>query len=667
MKHLLLLATALLFVARCSSPSSNPTGDIGTTDSAADAGFDVPLDAPEGTPDGTEDRGAPPADTVETVDPEDLPPLPVGPWIQMSLREDPPMLPFPWDWHTEDTEDTDTGLRLKVTGPLRSNALIQPVANMFAAYLPHTELLDGFGAIGIVALPVTEAPAALPAHSGPGEVIEVRRVSDGADMTFRIEYSEYLEAGEVVRRLVELDPVVPLREGERYLVLVHAGLTGAVDGVPFEVAPLAEVILDRRAPYGPPSWRTAMERIRDRTLEALEALPDPPATEDLALALLYTTGTSTELLFAAADVVQGMNIEVDLDPDGDGMDNITPGPAHPSFSNNPQVGLVVEGTFLAPDFRDDEGILRGDEDGAPVVHSYPPREFWLLVPAAPEGGPWPFAITQHGLNSWKETQYGWGRDYASLGIASGGFDFMYHGAGQDGGFWFLSVDVPREVVDNFRQSALDMLSFERAVAGLNEDLALGLDLSRIAYTGHSLGAIMSSLACPLSHTERIGGFVNGGGDFMHLIKTAFEKTGLYDALPGGMWSAFRVLGGHIMSQSDPALYAHYLMQEPEGDRGPCPFQLQVSLQDTTVPPRTGYELAVAAGAPLVEPVLEPWEWLTPTPPEGLTWGVLQFDGEHELFNGGNGPEKKARARGVFFHYVDTFLHGGLPEIVWPTL
>ncbi len=242
---------------------------------------------------------------------------------------------------------------------------------------------------------------------------------------------------------------------------------------------------------------------------------------------------------------------------------------------------------------------------------------------------------------------------------------MHHGEGKEGGFWFLAVDVPREVVDNFRQSALDMLAFERAVAGIAVDLDLDIPLDRIVYSGHSLGAIMSSLACPLSRTERIGGFVNGGGDFMHLIKGAFEKTGLYSALPGGMWSAFRILGGHIMSQSDPALYARHLMLEPEGDRGPCPFQLQISLHDTTVPARTGYELAVAAGAPLVEPVIEPWDWLTPTPPEGLTWGAIQFDGEHELFNGGDGPEEKARARGVFFHYVDTFLHGGAPEIVWP--
>ncbi|MFH1531705.1 MAG: hypothetical protein ABIK09_13345 [Pseudomonadota bacterium] len=646
-------AVALLLGAGCAGTSSTPGGDVAPTDT-----LDT-QDTPDTAGEDDADTVTPPVDTVEVVDPDDLPPLPEGPQILMTLRTDPPMVPFPWDWHTEDAPDPDTGLRLKVTGALHSNALIQPVANMFSAYLLHTELLNGFGAIGIVALPLTAAPGALPAVTGAAELIQVRRVSDGADLPFRVEYTEYIEAGEIVRRLLELDPVFPLHEGERYLVLVRKGLTDA-DGAPLEAPPLAEVILGTRAPYGPTSWRTEMERTRDRTLEALDGLIDAPAPEDLLLALHYTAGTSTKLLFAAADVVMGMDIEVDLDPDGDGQDNITPGPTHPSFSSDPQVGLVVQGAFSSPDFRDGEGIMAGDEDGDPVVHGYQWREFWLLIPSEPAEGPWPFAITQHGLNSWKETQYPWGRTYATLGIASGGFDFMYHAAGKDGGFWFLAVDVPR-VVDNFRQSALDMLAFQRAVAGLD----LGIDLTRVAYTGHSLGAIMSSLACPLSPTERIGGFVNGGGDFMHLIKTAFEKTGLFDALPGGMWSAFRVLGGHIMSPSDPALYARFLMLEPEGDRGPCPFQLQVSLQDTTVPPRTGYELAVAAGAPLVEPVIEPWDWLTPTPPEGLTWGVLQFDGEHELFNGGNGPEEKARAQGVFFHYVDTFLHGGAPEIVWP--
>ncbi len=647
-------AATVLLTAACGG-TSNPRGDTTPTD-ILDAAADDSVEPADTT--------APPPDTIDTVNPEDLPPLPEGPHIEMTLRTDPPMVPFPWDWHTEDATDPDTGLRLKVTGPLHANALIQPVANMFFAYLPHTELLNGFGAIGIVAIPLTSAPGELPAVTGAAELIQVRRVSDGADVPFRVEYAEYTEGDEVVRRLLELDPVYPQVEGERYLVLIRKGLTDA-QGTALAAPPLAEAILGIRAPYGPAGWRAEISRTRDRTLEAIEAIEDAPAVDDLLLALHYTVGTSTGLAFAAADVVMELNIEVDLDPDGDGQDNITPGPEHPAFVSDPQVGLVVQGSFHAPDFRDAEGIMAGDENGEPVIHGYAWREFWLVIPSEPAAGPWPFAITQHGLNSWKETQYSWGRDYAALGIASGGFDFMHHGEGKEGGFWFLAVDVPREVVDNFRQSALDMLAFERAVAGIAVDLDLDIPLDRIVYSGHSLGAIMSSLACPLSRTERIGGFVNGGGDFMHLIKGAFEKTGLYSALPGGMWSAFRILGGHIMSQSDPALYARHLMLEPEGDRGPCPFQLQISLHDTTVPARTGYELAVAAGAPLVEPVIEPWDWLTPTPPEGLTWGAIQFDGEHELFNGGDGPEEKARARGVFFHYVDTFLHGGAPEIVWP--
>jgi len=637
-------------------------GTAGTAGCAGTSASSAPGDEHDAA---TADAGAERTETTELVDPDDLPPLPQGPHIRMSLREDPPMLPFPWDWHTEDAAGEDTGLRLKVTGHLHANALIQPVADMFSAYLPHAELLNGFGAVGIVALPVTEAPAGLPDYTGAGEVMEVRRVSDAADLPFRVEYAEYVEGNEVVRRLVELDPVHPLHEGERYLVIVRSGLASSAGRALFSATPLAEVVLGLREPYGPPAWRNEMVRVRDRTLEALEALPDGPAPEELLLALHYTTGTSIGELFAAADALMKMDVAVDLDPDGDGADNVTPGPEHPSFAGDPQVGLVVEGVFHAPDFRDDDGIFRPGEDGAPEIHSYAAREFWLLVPSTTAAGPWPFAVAQHGLNSWKETQHSWGRDYAALGIASGGFDFMHHGEGRDGGFWFLALDVPRVLVDNFRQSALDLLAFERAVAGLDEDLDLDIDLDRIAYTGHSLGAIVSSLACPMSRAERIGGFVNGGGDFLHLIKTAFEKMGLYDALPGGVWSAFRVFAGHLASPSDPALYARHLMLAPVGDRGPCPFQLQVSLQDTTVPPRTGYELAVAAGAALVEPVLEPWEWLTPTPPEGLTWGVLQFDGEHELFNGGDGTEKEARARGVFFHYVDTFLHGDAPEIVWP--
>ncbi|MBM4370253.1 MAG: hypothetical protein FJ098_01265, partial [Deltaproteobacteria bacterium] len=567
------------------------------------------------------------------------------------------------DWHTEEA-DTSTGLRLRLGDPLHDNALVRPVLDMFPAYVDHAELQDGFGAIGLVGLPVTAAPAGLPAVTSEDGPVRVVRVSDAADLPFRVDYVEYSEGGEVVRRLVELDPVVPLREGDRILVLVHRGLA-ASDGAPFSVSPLAEAVLGLRDPFGPPAWRDEIVRVRARTLEALAALPDAPAPEDLLLALHYTVGTSLGEIVAAAEQVQEMEIEVDLDPDGDGAPNVTPGPEHPSFQGHPQVGLVIEGRFFAPDFRNGDGILDADVAGRVSVHDHEWRDFWITVPAAPEGGPWPFAITQHGLNSWKETQYGWARDFASLGIASGCFDFMYHGKGKNGGFFFLALDVPRVLADNFRQSALDILAFERAAGVVAAELGLDLALDRLAYTGHSLGAIISSIACPLSRTGRVGGFVNGGGDFLHLIQVAFENMGLYDALPGDMWSAFRLLAGNLTSLSDPTLFARHLVQEPLGDRGPCPFQLQVSLEDATVPPRTGYELAVAAGAPLIEPVLEPWDWLTPVPPDGQTWGVLQFDGGHELFNGGDGAAQEARARGVMFHYLESFLHGGSPEIVWP--
>ena len=173
------------------------------------------------------------------------------------------------------------------------------------------------------------------------------------------------------------------------------------------------------------------------------------------------------------------------------------------------------------------------------------------------------------------------------------------------------------------------------------------------------------MACALSPDSRLGGFVSGGGNFRFLLVDTLKSLGLYDFIPPDVMLGFRLLSGHLIGSADPVNYAPLLMHETVPGRGSCPFLLLVGLQDETIPAKCGRALAGAARAPLIEPVLEDWGELDVLPAAGLTYGTVQFAGGHEFFNGGEGPEEKAKARALFHHYINTFFETGTPEIVWP--
>jgi len=175
----------------------------------------------------------------------------------------------------------------------------------------------------------------------------------------------------------------------------------------------------------------------------------------------------------------------------------------------------------------------------------------------------------------------------------------------------------------------------------------------------------ATMAAPLYSGERAAGLVAGGGNFRFLFEVFLKNNGLYDLIPGKAMVGFKLLAGHIMSSADPASFAVHLVNEPLPGYSPCPFLLLLALHDGTVPPECGRALAVAARSPLVEPVLEEWDWLEPVAGEHTTYGAIQFDGGHEFFNGGDGSQLQALSQGVMLDYLETYFQSGEPQVVWP--
>ncbi len=602
---------------------------------------------------------------------EPYPPLLEGAGAGMEVQTDSPALPFPFDWFTVPAPETATGLKMALDEEAAKSVLLASVLKMIPSYAEDAGSMDGFGSIGLIILPINTPMSQDIIDSAAGKDVllyEVPEQGTAVEVSFSLAWQEAEYSGKPVR-LLEVTPHHALAERTAHLLLLRRSLVDAA-GEPFAPPPMAEVLLGLREPFGPKALADRMALLRDRTLAVLARIPDAPAPEEVAAAVLFTVGTMTADLQLVAASVEAAEVDVELDPDGDGKDNVFGPGQFPPWAGNPpeEVGLVVEGRFLSPDYRGPDGLV------GPVPQNQVWHDFFLVMPAKPEGQPFPLVLIQHGINSHKETELGLARRAAGKGMAAASFDFLYHAKGEsNGGFSFVQIDGARKTVGNFRQSALDMLAFARALQGLAaaKDLyplsgADGIpDLSdaRIAFSGHSLGALESSIAGALSSRQRVAGLIAGGGSFRHLFETFLKNQGLYDLVPPDAMTGFRLLASHMMSPADPAAYAHLLEHEPAPGHTACSFLLLTVLEDGTIPAPCAEAFTRASHAPLVEPFDVQWPDVPTAPAAGLTSGTLQLHGDHEFIHESNPTGEAARA--AYFHFLSTFFESGKPEILWP--
>jgi hypothetical protein len=589
----------------------------------------------------------------------------------MEVQTDAPALPFPFDWFTAADDGSATGLRLSLGEESSRSLLLASVLKMIPSYADDASAMDGFGSIGLIILPINTAMSGEVVSASAGKDVLLYEVpADGpaSPVPFDLSWQEAEYSGKPVN-LLEITPHHALAERTVHLVLVRRSMADA-SGAAFEPSPMAEVLLGLRSPFGPPDVADRMERVRDRTLAALGQIPETPAVLDLAAAVVFTVGTMTLDLRAVAETVEAAPITVDLDPDGDGKDNVLlPGDFAPWAGKPPEeVGLVIQGRFLSPDFRGPDGLVGAVRQNE-VWH-----DFFLVLPAVADGQPFPLVIIQHGINSHKEAELGLARRAAGHGVAAASFDFLYHASGQSGGgFSFVQIDGAGKTVGNFRQSALDMLAFARALEGLADTKDLypasgpdgipDLSFDRLVFSGHSLGALESAIAGAISSRVRAAGLIAGGGSFRHLFETFLKNQGLYDLVPVDAMTGFRLLASHMMSPADPAAFAHLMEHEPVAGHPPCPFLLLMVLEDGTIPAPCAEAYTRASYAPLLEPVELAWPNIPLSEAEGMTSGTIQLHGDHEFIHESGTTGDSARS--VYFHYVSSFLGTGTPEILWP--
>jgi hypothetical protein len=587
-----------------------------------------------------------------------------------------PTLPYPWNGYLVPDSSSRTGRRVSFSGPFSLPEIFEGAAGMFSKAPKDLATMGGFGALGMLGVPLASAmdSEVLPAATDETPLMGVWLAKEGelVEVPFQIELQDCTHEDSDVRLLV-LHPRRPLREGGRYLVAFSTDLEDA-EGTSFAPFPATEVLLGLRAPYGTAAEQQAMSAAREETLATLATGDVGIPLEKLAAAYVFDVDVMESDLFGAARTIDEEIIEFDFDPDGDGEPNVFEAGTNGAPSGAGMLAFV-QGRFKTPNFRNADGIMEYGEDGKLVLQGYEWRDFWLMIPEKLLEDDVPIAFVQHGLNSWKETMYGMGKDFVARGYVVAAFDFLHHKKNNEGGWDFVVIEKMGVTRDNFRQCALEYYAF---VHGLKQLLGLDIqtllplpvqtgsvDFERIVITGHSLGAIESSLMAPLYQGEALVGLLNAGANLQYLMMGFLKETGLYDLAPCDMLHGLRIIASHIMSPMDPGIMARYIYEEPPEGTPAKPYLLEIGLKDGTVYWETGYDLARALGSPLLLPCTECWPYLDVAAAATTEVGTVQFDGGHQFFFGGDGPDIKAQAHAIYYNFVETGMADGTPELMWP--
>ena len=658
-----------------SSDLGNEAGDAQGSGDAADAPADLGMER---------DQGGPAEPTVRAL-------FALGPQGRM---------PFPNDIFTTPDPGSPTGLRLdlreentvlfdRAMDVLLGGELLLGWLNDLDGFSPFADLLVGLEAtIDPASLPVTARETTLP--GSPVFLVDIQPGSphQGELHPISVEYDHFRDevAGDVY--LLKVTPLTVLRSGNRYGLVVRSSVR-ALDTTRLGMSEDFSVVAGLKPTPPDHPAREGLDRAREQLKPLIEQLAamDPPLTpEDLAVASVFTTQASTLILRAISDFLRGEQapaLSVDLDPDGDSLPDLylpedLPQLPEEELEDLSSVGLVLRGTFDAPEFRGEEGSIVPDESGRPVVEMIRKIPFLLALPADEAMAPCPVVILQHGHSLRKEYLLFLAGYFAERGIATAAIDAVGHGELEGTGS-FMNFTDPPLVRGSFMQTVANLLSFVQVLQSLSElDLLPGgggngspdLDLqAKLGFIGESLGAISGAMLAALE--PRVGAAVlNEPAAGLAYLVTSYVGTGVQERNRLAMLE-FKGMVQTLFDQADPINYARLLAQEPLGGSAPRQVLIQAVAGGEFMEGGVIENLARGIGMPLVCPCPASTDELdlsrvgAPVDSLGLfcfepaKHGFLLANDEH--------PESSSAARYQAARFFESFYADGVGVIVdpWP--
>jgi hypothetical protein len=229
------------------------------------------------------------------------------------------------------------------------------------------------------------------------------------------------------------------------------------------------------------------------------------------------------------------------------------------------VGQIAFGRFFSPEYRSTDQTIPAypTRTGQPLVLRRVPLIVEIFMPAGPKPARgWPVALVGHGITA---DLYGdaWAiaPRLAAAGIATAAIHFAGHGGGergtlevenrggpvvvvpsggrgidQDGDgrisrFEGLYAAPPKAIVsgrDGFRQTVIDLMQLVREIqvgVDVDGDGHADLDATRMAYVGHSAGAMYGTVLLAIEPSIGVGALICGGGPSVDIFRLGgFRRT-----------------------------------------------------------------------------------------------------------------------------------------------
>jgi hypothetical protein len=413
--------------------------------------------------------------------------------------------------------------KLQVTGPLPFDSNVEDNVTQLAATLSTA---DGFSTTRSIFFPVSDDVVV-----DDGATATVVDLEDNSKtLTFPLFYRAE------TKQLVAVSPIgTALLEHHAYGCYVAAGVHDAAGHALRPSSSMSDAIaghgdVGARASYQKLAKALSSAMVKPlaatafttQTLSAwaqkaqadLTAMP-PKATAELT----FTTQTELDDLFAGVATT------------------LKPGRPPSGGVRHDSIAAVVTGHFDSPHYLSATPGTLGLFDDAMTVKATDHIPYILVLPIRSVYTSVPLIIFQHGINGDRSAALLVANSYAARGYATLGIDELWHGSrlpgavdekfnlsglpGHDGigdptaagavQYFFdfagdanagvLAVD-PRYIRDNFRQAAIDLMQevrlarggdFSAVAAALPMLTNLGLDGTKLVYTGESFGSIMGAV------------------------------------------------------------------------------------------------------------------------------------------------------------------------------
>lgn len=342
---------------------------------------------------------------------------------------------------------------------------------------------------------------------------------------------------------------------------------------------------------------------------------------DVAIATVWTTQDSVGEMFKVAGFIR------DIAPN-----EWTLGPIDNTFNRSDY--LVAETTADLPQFQNGAlpfnqlgtGLLTFDAQGKPVVQRYDNTRIGIGIPGGtmPEEG-WPLIVYSHGT----------GGDHLSFlsSIGDGGgaawiaFESIHHGTRavnpatvSDTEIQLNTFNVKNPLAgrDNFRQTAIDILSTARLALATDQEIGgrrFKVNPNKVYFMGHSQGSVAGPAALAVEPLFKAAMYSGPGAALALALITKTEPLDIRAIVRVALsvtdaelnpFNPIITLVQTLEEAADGMNYGRFhIVERPEGAAGLHMLQTY-SAEDSFSPPETNEAMAVALQLSPVAPVLVPF-------------------------------------------------------------